>query len=180
MNVAQITRDYQALGVGDRLRLLDKLGIARSEITHLAPHEQLRKAARLIDERVKPSFFAEQLKVVRGTSYDRPLQPQPDTPTREALIELCDRGLVPQEHWYNRDSAKSQRQLGEARQLLLAGCAFELSDDPRSDVDTWWVTIYSEGFNYHELGAEDGGLDVDLFYLPTAQRIERNLNGDWY
>ena len=34
---------YQGLGAGDRLRVLDRLGIPRSEIRGLRPHEQIRE-----------------------------------------------------------------------------------------------------------------------------------------
>jgi hypothetical protein len=39
---------YQQFGAGDRLRLLDRLGIDRAEVDGLAPHEQLRKVGRLV------------------------------------------------------------------------------------------------------------------------------------
>jgi predicted phosphodiesterase len=39
---------YQRLGAGDRLRLLDRIGIPRSEIQGLAPHKQIREVAKRV------------------------------------------------------------------------------------------------------------------------------------
>ena len=50
-------------------------------------------------------------------------------PTRDELVDLCDRGVVAHSHWRNRDSAEAQRQLGECRALLLAGCDFRIADE---------------------------------------------------
>lgn len=63
------------------------------------------------------------------------------TPSREELIELCDRGIIPQTKWYNRDSAGAQIQMATARTLLLSGCDFIVADVPLSDENTWWIEI---------------------------------------
>lgn len=97
-------------------------------------------------------------------------------PTRDDLIALCERGVVPVDRWYNRDSASAQKQLGEARALLSAGCDFTLSADPASDQSTWWVRITYPGFGHFDWGGE---WEDDLFYIPTAERLERR-DGDWY
>lgn len=99
-----------------------------------------------------------------------------DAPKREHLIDLCERGVVPENRWYDRDSATAQRQLGEALALLRAGCDFRLSAAPASDPDTWWVQIVFKGFGYFDWGGE---LDDELFYIPTSERLERR-DGDWY
>lgn len=99
-------------------------------------------------------------------------------PTREELIALCDRGVVPQSQWFNRDSASAQKQLAVARTLLMAGCDFRLDDGPytKSDADTWWVEITYEGFDFHEVG----DLSVDTFYIPTDARLRARAGRDWY
>ena len=99
-----------------------------------------------------------------------------DVPTREHLIDLCERGVVSETRWYDRDSSSAQRQLGEAQALLRAGCDFRLSNDPASGPDTWWVRITFKGFCHFDWG---GALDDELFYIPTAERLERR-DGDWY
>lgn len=99
-----------------------------------------------------------------------------DAITREALIDLCERGVVPEERWRNRDSSGAQIQLGTALALLRAGCKFGLSTDLKSDADTWWVEITYKGFAHFDWG---GGTETDLFYIPTAKRLERR-DGDWY
>lgn len=112
-----------------------------------------------------------------------------DDYSREELIDICDQAVVLQSHWYNRDSALSQRKVGEAWALLRAGCDFRVhsakldprsSDSPATDADTIWVTITYKGFNYFEMGEEDGGFDTELLYLPTMKRLNANNNRDWY
>jgi hypothetical protein len=109
------------------------------------------------------------------------MNPEPDTaarPTRDDLIALCERGIVPESKWTDRDSAGAQMQLGKAWALLRAGCDFRLASSPEQTEDTHWVEITYEGFDYVEMGA--GHETTDLFYLPTASRLERKAGHDWY
>lgn len=100
--------------------------------------------------------------------------------TREELISLCERGVVPCEKWSNRDTADAQRQLGEALALLRAGCAFR--DRGRSgtycvtDERTVWVDITFDGFNHFDWG---GLPDKETFYIPTAKRLADSAGRDW-
>ncbi len=98
------------------------------------------------------------------------------TPTREELIELCDRGVVAQRHWHDRDSSAAQRQLAECGALLKAECDFEMSSDPTSTDRTLWVRIIFKGFSYFE----EGDWSSDLFYVPTAARLDEKSGTDWY
>ena len=104
-------------------------------------------------------------------------------PSRGDLLALCERGFVPEDQWHDRDSASAQRQLGEAYALLRAGCQFERAEMRRGgdDGETHWVRIHSRGFAYFE-GDYDGlgPLDDDLFYIPTAERLDRAAGRDWY
>ena len=104
-------------------------------------------------------------------------------PTRDELLALIDRAWVPQEHWRNRDSQDAQKQLGEAYALLKAGCDFQIdrSPDLNRGGRTVWVHIQSQGFDYFE-GTFDGlgPLDDDLFYIPTAERLDESAGRDWY
>jgi len=95
--------------------------------------------------------------------------------SREDLVSLCDRGLVPQAGWNDRDSAGAQIQLGSCRALLLAGCEFVL-DEGLTDRETWWVEITWEGFDWHEVGERA----TDTFYIPTAERLDARAGKDWY
>ncbi|MBB3752515.1 hypothetical protein FHT44_005027 [Mycolicibacterium sp. BK634] len=100
--------------------------------------------------------------------------------SRETLIELCRDGVVPQKNWYNRDSARAQRQLGEALALLSAGCHYEILHDPdglNTNDQTIWIMIECEGFAYHDWG---GDLDRETYYIPTRERLNDNAGGDWY
>lgn len=100
--------------------------------------------------------------------------------TREQLIDLCDRAVVDESLWDNRDTATAQRQLGEARQLLKAGCKFETLYEQGSglctDADTVWIEITYKGFMDVEEGRE--ATYTDTFYLPTERRLKQK--GDWY
>lgn len=97
-------------------------------------------------------------------------------PSREELIALIDRATVPESEWRDRDSAGAQRQLGEGRALLLAGCDFRLSEDPQSDADTWWIDITYKGFDWFEMHE----LSTDLLYVPTSERLDARAGKDWY
>jgi hypothetical protein len=96
---------------------------------------------------------------------------------RDVLLALCERGFVPQEHWYNRDTSAAQRQLGECYALLKAGCEFTV----HTERDTHWVTVTYRGFDFFE-GTYDGmgSLDDERFYVPTAERLDRSPGRDWY
>lgn len=106
--------------------------------------------------------------------------PAPTEYSREELIELCIDGIVPQAKWYNRDSAKAQRQLGEARALLTAGCNYRILREEggmNTGAETVWIEIEAEGFAFHDC---DGDLDRDTYYLPTRRRLRNADGGDWY
>lgn len=98
---------------------------------------------------------------------------------RNRLVAICERAFVAEEFWFNRDSAKSQRQLGECYALLRAGCVFELRHDMSGQPDdgTIWVRIWSQGFAHFDWG---GGLDEETYYLPDEDRLDRADGKDWY
>ncbi len=101
--------------------------------------------------------------------------------TRVELIAICQRAIVQQENWDNRDSAGAQRQVGEAWALLRAGCAFEIchtaGDTCVTDEETVWIEITFNGFG----SFEGGDADTETYYLPTPARLSRQKWGeDWY
>lgn len=95
---------------------------------------------------------------------------------RADLVSRCDRGVVPQRAWHDRDSADAQIQLATLRVLLLAGCDFALTDTPASDERTTWVNVSYEGFQFFE----GGDLSTELFYVPTSARLDDTSGKDWY
>lgn len=103
-----------------------------------------------------------------------------DQPTRDQLLAICRKASVPQEKWYNRDSAAAQMQLGQAYALLNAGCDYSV----RQERETYWVRIEYRGFDWFEGGFDphdrDSYLDHEEFYLPTRERLESNSGSDWY
>ena len=103
------------------------------------------------------------------------------TPDRATLIDLCTRGVVPVEHWSNRDSANAQRKLGEARALLSAGCDFEFTNSPEQTTNTIWIRIEFPGFNAFEYDpANKDEWEDELFYIPTPERLDIADGKDWY
>jgi hypothetical protein len=99
-------------------------------------------------------------------------------PTREDLIDLCERGVVPHDRWHNRDSSGAQRQLGECLALLRAGCEFEVARTPESTGSTWWIEVWFRGFDAFEYGERHESNET--FYVPTKERLEGVNGGDWY
>ncbi len=100
--------------------------------------------------------------------------------TREQLIEICEKGFVPQKAWYNRDSAAAQIQLYKAYGLLKAGCDFVVvggHGDCCTDEKTIWLYIFWNGFSYFD---HRGPAEEDQFYLPTFKRLEERKGLDWY
>jgi hypothetical protein len=97
---------------------------------------------------------------------------------RERLISLCERAIVSQEKWTNRDSAECQQQVGKAWALLKAGCAFKIDTELTNE----WVIhldFYVEGFLYFECATEEN-LDIVSAYLPTEQCLKKANARDWY
>jgi len=101
------------------------------------------------------------------------------TYTREKLIEICGKSIVPQNQWFNRDSAGAQRQVGELFVLLQAGCDFEILTDGlcATDEHTIWVEVEYKGFSYFDYGTSPS---KDTFYLPTEKRLQDRVGTDWY
>lgn len=114
-------------------------------------------------------------------------------PTREELIALCERAIVPQDKWDNRDSESAQQGIGRCWQLLKCGCKFEIltkenNPDYHSDEQTWklqfWVRnfIWFENYSSDESDGYKTGSDGKLlnFYIPTEQSLEKANGDDWY
>lgn len=93
---------------------------------------------------------------------------------REELIAQIDKATVPETLWHDRDSAGAQRQLGEARALLLAECEFAIEDDGGEDYIHANITY--KGFNYFEVGE----METDWLYVPTDKRLAERVGEDWY
>lgn len=102
--------------------------------------------------------------------------------TREVLVEICERSVVPVAEWRDRDTPRSQERLGTAWALLKAGCVWRIAEDmyrdrPQERDETIWIYITYPGFGTFDWGAEH---EEELFYLPTEARLKRRTGEDWY
>jgi len=103
--------------------------------------------------------------------------------TREELIEICERAIVAEENWHNRDSASSQTKVGQCWALLKAGCKFKIEKEENNISTNWstiWLHIYFDGFAVFEGTLPKGQKCEELYYLPTPGRLDSAQGGDWY
>lgn len=112
---------------------------------------------------------------------------------REELVAICEAAIVPETDWYDRDSAMAHRQVGECWAQLSAGCEFEVhgskragtrDDDMYTTRNTIWLTVWAEGFQFHESHEPDDPprlcKDENTYYLPTRKRLKAAGGKDWY
>lgn len=111
--------------------------------------------------------------------------------TREELIAICEKAIVPQSEWSDRDSFDSIKGVGIAYALLKAGCKFQvLYEEPLiTDESTIWIKFWVKNFSWFEMANEedcpDGycsdsdGSELTI-YLPTEKRLEQTKGKDWY
>lgn len=110
-----------------------------------------------------------------------------DDYTREELVAICERAVVPVEKWTNRDSSGAQHGVGVAWVMLKAGADFYINPARpgvrgcHTDDDTIWIDIYWPGFQAFEYGRSDHANWEDAsVYLPTPARLDRADGDDWY
>lgn len=98
--------------------------------------------------------------------------------TREVLIDLCERSIVPVDQWSDRDSAQCMIQLGSCLALLKCGCDFKVlyEDVLCTNEETIWVEIEYPGF----AAFEGFNSTKSNFWLPTEKRLRDNQGRDWY
>lgn len=103
--------------------------------------------------------------------------------TREELVSICERAIVPVDRWRNRDSAGAQEGVGRAWALLKAGAEFSVitTGTLATTDETIWIEVEWPGFMAFEYGRSDrSNLDDDTFYLPTPERLAEADGKDWY
>ncbi len=98
--------------------------------------------------------------------------------TREELISLCEKGIIPVEKWRNRDTPEAQAQLGICWAYLKAGCEFNV------DIGIYFIilNIFHPTFSTIERQEPLGGpeLEETSFYVPTQRQLDRKNGGDWH
>lgn len=115
--------------------------------------------------------------------------------TREELVAICEKAIVLQDKWSNRDSESSQKRVGRCWRLLKCGCKFHVvkeSDDKdyhtteKAIIIKFWVRNYlwfEDGMDVEETDKDgyehDSNHESLLFYLPQPKRISET-GEDWY
>ena len=102
--------------------------------------------------------------------------------TRKQLIEICEKAIVKETEWRDRDSGAAHINVGTCWALLKAGCKFTIKVDDSAcstDEETIWVSIQFKGFQTFEFDS-DSALEEDTRYLPTQKRLNKIEGGDWY
>ena len=100
--------------------------------------------------------------------------------TRDDLIAICERAVVPHDRWNDRDTDSAQQGVGKAWVYLRAGCGFRVIYDGDlcvTDDLTIWVEITHDDFGVIDWG---GPQVTDTFYLPTPARLDATAGRDWY
>lgn len=102
--------------------------------------------------------------------------------SREELISLCERAIVPVEKWSDRDSDSAHQNIGQAWAYLKAGCEFRISTEERltTDEETIWLYFKVPTFQYFEYGDEGEGYPEEHCYIPTEKRLQERAGEDWY
>lgn len=107
--------------------------------------------------------------------------------TREELVAICERAVVPVEKWRDRDSASAQQGVGLAYVMLKAGAEFTIAparvgvSGCFTDDSTIWIDLEWPGFQAFEYErANRHYWDDETVYLPTPERLDRADGGDWY
>lgn len=107
--------------------------------------------------------------------------------TREELIAICERAVVPIDKWSDRDSPSSHEKLGLCWVMLKAGGDFAIHRTAKegergcfTDDRTIWLTVRWPGFNNFEFGTTNQPSESDEFYLPTPERLDATAGRDWY
>lgn len=100
--------------------------------------------------------------------------------TRDDLISICERAIVPHGKWRDRDTCSAQEGVGKAWAFLRAGCDFTViteGDVCVTDDRTIWIEITHDDFGVIDY---DGPQAEDTFYLPTPARLDEADGRDWY
>lgn len=134
------------------------------------------------DDGVSFVRFPEELTVVPAHEL-WPLRTDYD---RDELIEICERAVVPEDKWRNRDSPATQIKVGMAWVLLKASCDFRIMPEKPegvasgcfTDTRTIWLEIDRKTFNTFETDRDDR--DELTVYLPTPAKLDANKGSDWY
>jgi len=104
------------------------------------------------------------------------------TYSRDVLVAICERAVVPVKDWHDRDSAGAQEGVGKAWVLLRAGADFKVRTEGNCATDdrTIWVDFTFPGFQAFEWGHDAEFLSHELIYLPTPGRLAAAAGSDWY
>lgn len=112
--------------------------------------------------------------------------------TREELVAICERAMVPQDKWNDHGSCSAQIGVGAALVLLKAGCKFDVltADNQKGEraplitnEKTIWIRFWVHNFMWFEIGDEDdpdGFKHENMICLPTPEHLDEAQGNDWY
>jgi len=94
--------------------------------------------------------------------------------TREYLIQLCEKAIVDESKWDDRDSSDAQMNIGKVWALLKAGCEYQIASH-----DEEYVNL---DISYKDFGSFERSKpkETESFYIPTESRLNHFCGNDWY
>jgi hypothetical protein len=123
--------------------------------------------------------------------------------TREELISICFKSIVPWTEWNNRDSYVAQLNVNQCYSLLCINADFNVNIN-NDTIEIVFInlnpeiirescffnleyddySLYKEAFPEEELFEYYNSVDIDdkqkYCYLPTLNRLEERNGSDWY
>lgn len=111
--------------------------------------------------------------------------------TREELIAICQRAVVPVKDWRHLQAAEVHEKHGLCWVLLTAGCEFTVQPAApegtrrscATDAQYIWVFIAWPDVSDLRLGTRPkapAGSNCAAFRLPTPARLDEAAGKDWY
>lgn len=94
--------------------------------------------------------------------------------TRERLIELCEKAIVDESKWDDRDSSAAQMNIGQAWALLKAGCEYQITSHNKEYIN---LDISYKDFGSFERSKPN---ETESFYIPSEDRLKYFGGNDWY
>jgi len=109
--------------------------------------------------------------------------------TRDELIDICERAIIPQKLWEQAQTEKVQKDIGRCWQLLKCRCDYQIIGILTEGLIGIHFFVHSQEWFEHGDNPEDTseytGFSFDSdkndlgFHLPTPDRLEKFIGKDW-